>query len=890
MQRRIAICLAVAATALLALTGGTATADPSKPPGFASLLAKAEAHGSVAVIAELDSLGAQSAVLSRLENAEASVRTRYELLPFLALEVGPEALRLLAASPEIVGLRENKPEPPLLDQTIPLINADDVQALGFDGTGQAVAILDTGIDRDHPFFAGRLVAEACFSTGGGTGGTSLCPDGTGAQTGGGSADAETANCFNGAANICDHGSHVAGIAAGDGTGVAGAPATGVAPEAGIVAIQVFSRFNTAASCNPNPAPCVLSWTSDQILGLQQVLAVSATTTIAAANMSLGGGNNAAACDGDARKTAIDALLGAGIATVISSGNNGFNAAVGAPGCISTAVTVGATNDADGIAGFSNIGTLLDLFAPGVGVNSSIVDDVFGNKNGTSMAAPHVTGAFAVLRDAYPTATIAELLTLLQTTGVLINYVSAGSNVTTPRIDLFAALQAGTDPPSLTADDATVTVDEGSTAANTGTFSDPDGDPVTLSASVGTVIDAGGGNWSWSFDTNDGPTQSQTVTITGTDDKAVEGSVTFALVVDNVAPVVLIDPAQDTTIDEGDTLAAAATFTDPGWADTYSSVIDWGTGDSTPGLLLVTSPGPPVDAGAVNGSFQYGDDGSFTVTVDVTDDDGGTGSDFFSVSVANVAPTATIDETGTVIVNGVPTYVVHEGDVVPFSGNSTDPGSDDLTLAWDYDGGGTDVSTVYLNDAGLGPDPDPSPSVNPRNVTDSQPFAFGDACFYTSTFTSSDDDGGSASDEVQVIVAGNASDSRGAGYWQTQYRPRPTSFSEERRLCYLAIAGFMSTVFDELRSAATVAQAFDVMHVGGSGGDASQQLDRQLLAAWLNFANGAFDLAEAVDTDGDGVADATFAGAVAAAEAVRSDPSATAEQLLAQRDILERING
>jgi hypothetical protein len=182
--------------------------------------------------------------------------------------------------------------------------------------------------------------------------------------------------------------------------------------------------------------------------------------------------------------------------------------------------------------------------------------------------------------------------------------------------------------------------------------------------------------------------------------------------------------------------------------------------------------------------------------------------------------------------------------------------------------------MYLS--GAGADPFPSPSVNPRNVTDAQPFAFGDACLYTSTFTAADDDGGSASDDVQVIVAGNAEDARGDGYWQTQYRPRPTALEADRRACYLEIVGALSAVFDEQRPAATVAQAYDVLHLGGSA-SARDQLDRSLLVAWLNFANGAHEL------------DASFTAVMAAAEAVRNNPAATRSQLQEQKRLVEALS-
>jgi autotransporter-associated beta strand protein len=94
------------------------------------------------------------------------------------------------------------------------------------------------------------------------------------------------------------------------------------------------------------------------------------------------------------------------------------------------------------------------------------------------------------------------------------------------------------PPTVAANNASVTVNEGQTAANTGTYSDPDaGDNVTITASVGTVTKTGtnSGTWSWSFNTVDGPAQSQTVTITANDGNGHVVPTTFGLTVNNVAP-------------------------------------------------------------------------------------------------------------------------------------------------------------------------------------------------------------------------------------------------------------------------------------------------------------------------------------------------------------------
>ncbi|HEY6563744.1 MAG TPA: DVUA0089 family protein, partial [Pirellulaceae bacterium] len=249
--------------------------------------------------------------------------------------------------------------------------------------------------------------------------------------------------MNGSVNLCSHGTHVAGIAAGSSaTDPTNAPANGVAPGARIIAMQIFTRFNDTASCGVGFAPCVLSYTSDQINALNELLALDMANpglNIVSANMSLGGGTFTSACDTDSRKLAIDALLANGVATAIAAGNNGFTAAVGAPGCISTAFTVGSTTDSDAISSFSNRGVLLDVFAPGSSVTSSVPNDTYTTFNGTSMATPHVAGALALLRQALPASPIADLLQRLKTTGVPISYSSGGQTVVTRRIDLLAAL-------------------------------------------------------------------------------------------------------------------------------------------------------------------------------------------------------------------------------------------------------------------------------------------------------------------------------------------------------------------------------------------------------------------------------------------------------------------
>ena len=200
-------------------------------------------------------------VLARLGGTSYGNVKTFTTMPLMALEVGPEALRRLANDPDVVHIQEDIAVPPYLADSIPLIGADDVFADGFTGAGQVVAILDTGVDADHPFLAGKVVAEACFSTTA-SNSTSLCPGGVSESTAPGAGRNCPVAIFG-----CDHGTHVAGVAAGSGRSF-----SGVARDAGVIAMQVFSRFDGSPCTSSGlPSPCVLSFTSDQIRALEQVL-------------------------------------------------------------------------------------------------------------------------------------------------------------------------------------------------------------------------------------------------------------------------------------------------------------------------------------------------------------------------------------------------------------------------------------------------------------------------------------------------------------------------------------------------------------------------------------------------------------------------------------------
>ncbi|WP_165634689.1 S8 family peptidase [Thermostaphylospora chromogena] len=376
----------------------------------------------------------------------ADVVLRPEDTSFIVVQGDGASLSELAEDPRVVAVRRDRAYPPALASSVKTIGADLAHASGVTGAGQTIAIMDTGIDRDHPALAGRIVAEACFSATDEAGLRleSLCPNGQSSQIGPGAADAETPKCLDGAVNLCDHGTHVAGIAAG--AAVDGAPGAGVAPGADIIAVQIFSRVNDPELCGE--PTCLLAFDSTLRLGLEHIATLTGAHRIAAVNLSVGGGLSDVPCDaleeGDGLKPSIDALLARGVPTVVAAGNEAFQGA-DFPGCISTAVTVGATDDTDAIAWFSNRGPLLDFFAPGVEVDSAVPGGTYAGYSGTSMATPHVAGALALLREKMPDAPVDTLLQRLRESGRPIVY----GDVTTPRIDVNAALTGAAPSPPVT---------------------------------------------------------------------------------------------------------------------------------------------------------------------------------------------------------------------------------------------------------------------------------------------------------------------------------------------------------------------------------------------------------------------------------------------------------
>jgi subtilisin family serine protease len=352
------------------------------------------------------------------------VLSNFSLQPHLTAEVDVNTLARLMASPLVTSIEEDVAVPLALAESTALIGAPTAWASGVTGAGQTVAVLDTGVDKSHPMLTGAVVSEACYSS------TtyqskSLCPGGAASSTAAG-AGVHCATSISG----CSHGTHVAGIVAGRSEAAGG---KGVAPGANVLAIQVFSFFPASNA--------VMSYTSDQISALERVYLLKDSLNISSVNMSLGAGKYTSACDAQqvALKAAIDNLRAAGIATVIASGNSGYTNAMSAPACISSAISVAAHCDAGpdasacgtgvgGIASYSNVASFVSLVAPGSYIRSSVPGGAYANYNGTSMAAPHVAGAWAQLRQLQPDLSVTDGLNLLKTQGLIVNDTRPGGTV------------------------------------------------------------------------------------------------------------------------------------------------------------------------------------------------------------------------------------------------------------------------------------------------------------------------------------------------------------------------------------------------------------------------------------------------------------------------------
>ena len=382
-----------------------------------------------------------NSILDSINQTEYEIHgiTEFKYSPYLALDIGSEGLEYIIQLDQVKRVHKNKVNEVNLSESTEIVGSDFANEHGFEGEGQSIAILDSGMDLDHRFYSDRIIAGACFS-GSRLGYSSLCPSEEDVEIG----IEAGQNCDPDIDSDCHHGTHVGGIA------VSNDEIThlnGIAPKANLIPIQVTSE---------NFFGSIISATSDQIQALEWLYENVEELELSVVNMSLGDGSEYSEhCDDDPRKVMIDNLRDSGVATVIAAGNEGNEDGLAYPACISSAISVGSTQtgetydheeegevdtELDAISDFSNTASYLDLLAPGEPITSSIVDGGVDTFPGTSMAAPMVSGAFALLNEKFPNESVDQHLQRLKDTGEPI--LDDRNNEEFPRIQIDEALELG----------------------------------------------------------------------------------------------------------------------------------------------------------------------------------------------------------------------------------------------------------------------------------------------------------------------------------------------------------------------------------------------------------------------------------------------------------------
>lgn len=353
---------------LLVATGAQAAAPASAPPRSAVVVQLQPGTDAAALARQA------AGTTGRVSHVYGHALVGFAAtLPAPAIEALHRHPRVVSVEPDVTVRATGTQAPPpswgldRVDQArLPLSGS---YTWGADGTGVAVYVVDTGVRADHVDLAGRVA----------TGFTAVA-DGRG-----------TADC-NG------HGTHVAGTVAG--------AAHGVAKSAGVVPVRVLGCDGSGS-------------VSGVVAGLDWIVRDHLAGVPAVANLSLGGPVSSAL------DSAVNAVIKDGVTVAVAAGNSGTDACKASPARVPAALTVGATTDRDARASYSNTGSCLDLFAPGSAIVSAwpTSTTATASLSGTSMAAPHVAGAAAVLlstESALTPAAVADRIVRSSTTGVVSN--------------------------------------------------------------------------------------------------------------------------------------------------------------------------------------------------------------------------------------------------------------------------------------------------------------------------------------------------------------------------------------------------------------------------------------------------------------------------------------
>jgi subtilisin family serine protease len=401
-RRRAAVALAAAAAAAVGTLAVATPASAAPATGQVRVAAGAQPIAGSYIVGLKDGTASRAAVGTAAGSLAGryggSVRYTYaSAMHGFAATMSAAAAAKLAADPQVAWVEQDSVVKLITTQTNATWGLDRIDqralplnsAYNYDTTASNVHayIIDTGIRTAHVDFGGRASV-----------GTDTVGDGQNGQ-----------DC-NG------HGTHV--------SGTVGGATFGVAKGVSLVAVRVLDCGGSGSNAGVIAG---VDWvTANRILP-------------AVANMSLGGGASTAL------DQAVQRSITAGVTYAIAAGNSNVNACTTSPARTPEAITVGATDINDNRASFSNFGTCLDIFAPGVNITSdwATSNTATNTISGTSMATPHTTGAAALILAASPSASPATVRNALVANGTSGVVRSPGTG--SPNVLLFTN-PGGTNPP------------------------------------------------------------------------------------------------------------------------------------------------------------------------------------------------------------------------------------------------------------------------------------------------------------------------------------------------------------------------------------------------------------------------------------------------------------
>lgn len=424
-----------------------------------TVMAAAQSEGQIRVIVQLrtPSIGFGRVPFNTRLNADMQnevlanagkfkLRHKYSHLPGFAGYADFATLIQLQADPLVASIVIDEPSTMHTDVSVPAIQADIARnTYGLRGRGVTIAVLDSGIDTNHPDLSDDLIAQRCY-----TGGLNNLPPSTPSCPPSDTYTGISAEDENG------HGTNVSGVITANGV----VAPIGFAPDVKIVAVRVLSNSGSG-------------WVSDWVDGLNWIIANQATLNVDIINMSLGtnvlyAGN----CDALGQQPTVAAatttLANAGVAIFASSGNQGSATSMASPACNTGVISVGATYDsnlgpepnsgtynslfggtwpacadastsATVITCFTNSNAGLDLLAPGSQITSAGMGGGTSTYRGTSQASPTAAAVAALMLEANPTLTPAQIQSTLYSTGV--DVTDSKNGFTFRRINALSAVQA-----------------------------------------------------------------------------------------------------------------------------------------------------------------------------------------------------------------------------------------------------------------------------------------------------------------------------------------------------------------------------------------------------------------------------------------------------------------